>query len=123
MYGFVPATSALDCPSLRPRKRSSLEVSLIGQNILILEDEPLIALDIAENFEHAGATVVRVHSSSAAIRAVEVNKFSAAILDGLLGDAELHLRLTAAGVPYMVYSGYGQSAGVTGTHVTKPATV
>jgi DNA-binding response OmpR family regulator len=98
-----------------------LEVSLIGQNILILEDEPLIARDIAENFEHAGASVVVVHSSSAAIQEVEVNKFSAAILDGMIGDAELHRRLTAAGVPYMVYSGYVQTAGVIGVHVNKPA--
>ena len=95
---------------------------MIGQNILVLEDEPLIAGDIAENFEHAGAGVVVVHSCSAAIQAVHDNEFSAAILDGMTGDAELHQRLTKAGVPFMVYSGYVQAAGVTGTHVNKPAT-
>ena len=76
-----------------------MEVSLIGQNILIVEDEPLIARDIAENFEHAGANIVIVYSCSAAIKAVQDNKFSAAILDGMIGDAELHQRPTAAGVP------------------------
>ena len=83
---------------------------MFGQTILIVEDEPLIAQDVAYNFEHAGANVVIVHSCSAAI------------LDGMIGDAELHQRLTAAGIPYMVYSGYEQVAGVTGTHVNKPAT-
>ena len=99
-----------------------MEVSLFGQTILIVEDEPLIAQDVAYNFEHAGANVVIVHSCSAAIQAVQDNKFSAAILDGMIGDAELHQRLMAAGIPYMVYSGYEQVAGVTGTHVNKPAT-
>jgi DNA-binding response OmpR family regulator len=97
-----------------------LEASLIGQSILILEDEPLIAHDIAESFKRAGASVVSAQSCSAAIQALEANKFSAAILDGMIGEAELHQRLTAAGVPYMVYSGYVQVAGATGTHVSKP---
>ena len=37
-------------------------VSLFGRSVLIVEDEPLIALDIALEFEKVGAFVLTAHS-------------------------------------------------------------
>ena len=49
-------------------------------------------------------------------------RHAAAIVDGMIGETDLQQRLTAAGVPYMVYSGYVQAAGAAVPHVNKPAT-
>ena len=80
-------------------------MSLLGQTVLIVEDEPLIAHNIAQIFARVGAPVVVARSWHEALKAVATNTFSAAILDGMTGDAELHQRLAKAGVPYMVYAG------------------
>jgi DNA-binding response OmpR family regulator len=44
--------------------------SLAGRSILVVEDEPLIALAIADAFTRAGARVVQVRSLKAALVAV-----------------------------------------------------
>lgn len=80
-------------------------MSLLGQTVLIVEDEPLIAHNIAQTFARVGAPVVVARSWHAALKAVATNTFSAAILDGMTGDAELHQRLAKAGVPHVVYAG------------------
>ena len=69
-------------------------MSLFGQTVLVVEDEPLIAHDIAQTFEQVGARVVVAGSLQAALKAAATNTFSAAILDGMTGDAELHQRLS-----------------------------
>jgi CheY-like chemotaxis protein len=53
---------------------------LVGRSILIVEDEPLIALDIQREFEAAGARVVLKRSLQSALVAVEEDAPSAAIL-------------------------------------------
>ena len=45
--------------------------SLAGCSILICEDEPLIAIGIADAFSDSGARVVTVHSLANALIAVE----------------------------------------------------
>ena len=66
-------------------------------------------------------TLPRPLSRPAALKAFATNTFSAAILDGMTGDAELHQGLAKAGVPYMVYSGYAPAAAAAGPHLNKPA--
>ena len=44
---------------------------LVGRSILIVEDEPLIALDIRRSFEAAGARVVVMRTLQTALAAVE----------------------------------------------------
>jgi DNA-binding response OmpR family regulator len=77
-----------------------------GRAILIVEEEPLIALDLQMAFESAGAKVVwsRVRD---AVQVVEPRRFSAAILDLPHGSSEhrpIVRRLRAQGVPFIFYS-------------------
>jgi hypothetical protein len=64
---------------------------LVGRSILIVEDEPLIALDIQREFEAAGARVVLKRSLQSALVAVEEDAPSAAILDHALPDGDSSL--------------------------------
>ena len=52
------------------------------------EDEPLIALDIANAFSNAGARVVTADSLAQAFTAIEDDPPSAVILDHALSDGE-----------------------------------
>ena len=62
--------------------------SFAGCSILICEDEPLIALGIADAFTRAGARVLTVRSLASALIAVEDEVPSAVILDHALSDGE-----------------------------------
>ena len=100
--------------------------SLEGRSILIVEDEPLIALDITQAFEGTGAALTTTNSLHQATVLVEHDGLSGAILDHSLGDGDsslLYARLTERGIPYLIYSGYpkveGACEGV--LHVGKPA--
>ena len=55
--------------------------SLAGRSILIVEDEPLIALDIAAEFEKVGAQVVQTATLKEALHLIEADGLSAAILE------------------------------------------
>jgi DNA-binding response OmpR family regulator len=100
--------------------------SLAGRLILICEDEPLIALDIANAFTAAGARAVTARSLRDALVAVEDGALSAAILDHALGDGESSQvceRLKERNIPFVIYSGFSQLDGACGdaVHVSKPA--
>ena len=101
-------------------------VSLFGRSILIVEDEALIALDIALEFEKAGAFVLTARSLAEATDLVEHDGLAAAVLDFGLGDGDaeaLCVRLNGRGIPFVLHSGYshhgpGCSGGLV---VPKPA--
>jgi DNA-binding response OmpR family regulator len=100
--------------------------SLAGRSILICEDEPLIALDIARCFEAAGARTVMPRSLQAATVAVENANLAAAVVDHALPDgdsSELCERLKERSIPFIVHSGYSQLDGACadGLQVGKPA--
>lgn len=83
--------------------------SLSGRTILVVEDEPLIALDIVNGFEAAGASVAMARSLASARDLVERQDISAAIIDFGLGDENangLCARLTGKQVPFVLHSGY-----------------
>ena len=83
--------------------------SLAGRTILVVEDEPLIALDIVTALRRVGANVVSAATLDGAKLLVELDKLSAAVLDfGLRGgDANgLCARLNERDVPYILHSGY-----------------
>ena len=99
---------------------------LAGRSILLVEDEPLIALDMQTSFERAGAHVVIARTLGKAISLIEEDGLSAAVLDHALGDGDSsHLgeRLTKRGVPFVFYSGFGNTDGACqhAPHVSKPA--
>ena len=100
--------------------------SLAGCSILICEDEPLIAIGIADAFTNAGARVVMARSVASALIAVENEVPSAVILDHVLSDGErsqLCERLKQRNIPYVVHSGYSILDGAYGdaVRVPKPA--
>ena len=83
--------------------------SLAGRSILVVEDEGLIALDIADAFERAGASVTTASTLRDATRAVEADGLSAVIVDHRLGrddSAALRVRLKERGVPFVIHTGF-----------------
>jgi DNA-binding response OmpR family regulator len=99
---------------------------LEGQTILVVEDEPLIVLDLTEALEAAGASVTSTNTLRHALILVEHDGLSAAILDHALGDGDssrLCSRLSERGVPFIIYSGFTAFDGECGhaPHLAKPA--
>jgi DNA-binding response OmpR family regulator len=104
-----------------------MEGPLAGRVILIVEDEPLVALDIQDTFEAAGARVILAPTVAAALVAIQEPGLSAAIVDHALGDgdsSEICDRLKHLNVPFVTYSGYTHVDGACAdaVHVAKPAT-
>lgn len=100
--------------------------SLRGRMILIVEDEPLVALDISDSFEAAGAIVVTARTLPEALRLADHPDLSAAVLDFSLGDGDaeaLCAKLKDRGLPFVIYSGYSRVHGAcsAGTVIPKPA--
>ena len=100
--------------------------TLSGRSILIAEDEPLIALDIAQAFEDAGAEIVVTSTLHHALVLVEHDGLSAAVLDHALHDGDsspLCQRLNERKLPFVIYSGLGKLHGACakGDHIKKPA--
>ena len=100
---------------------------LDGHTILVVEDQPLIALDVAQALETAGAKVTTTNTLQHAMILIEHDGLSGAILDHVLADgdsSQLCARLKERGIPFLIYSGYtrvgGECANV--VHVPKPAT-
>jgi len=80
-----------------------------AKSILILEDEPLIALEHDEIVERAGFTQVTIFSECAAAHAwLKLNTPTAALLDVRLRDgpcSDVATQLKNNGVPFVVCSG------------------
>jgi DNA-binding response OmpR family regulator len=94
--------------------------------ILVVEDEPLIVMDISMAFESAGAQLTTTNSVKHAKLLVEHDGLSAAILDHVLSDGDssgLCARLAARDVPYLIYSGFKTIDGPCrdAPHLSKPA--
>lgn len=99
---------------------------LIGRVILVIEDEPLISIDIQDAFEQAGAKTIAARTIASALLAVENPGLSAAIVDHALGDgdsSEICERLTERNIPFVTYSGFSHLDGACALaeHVNKPA--
>ena len=77
--------------------------------VLVLEDEPIILMDLAFAVEGAGAQPVRARSASEALSAIEEHAPDVAVLDVNLGRGrtcrEVAERLREMGVPFILHSG------------------
>jgi DNA-binding response OmpR family regulator len=86
-----------------------MSINLSGRSILIIEDEPLIAMDIAAALRSAQASVLMATTLEEGLRLSDDPTLSAAVL-GLTfrGDNTLPLckRLTGRGVPFVIYTGF-----------------
>lgn len=78
--------------------------------LLIVEDEPIIAFEIADIAKDAGcAATAIVNTIDAALEVIERKACDAAILDANLGGASaapVAERLREAGLPFIVVTGY-----------------
>jgi DNA-binding response OmpR family regulator len=100
--------------------------SLQGCVVLVVEDEALIALDIAQSFKNAGAQVVIARTLEDAIVKAELPNLTAAVIDHALHDglttSDVCAKLKERNVPFIVYSGYDKLEGAcaSGELVHKP---
>ena len=80
---------------------------LTGRSILVVEDEPLISLEMTALFESAGAKVLHARTVTEAVD--RADGLSAAVLDYGLGGENLPALcalLSERRIPFMFYSGY-----------------
>ena len=88
-------------------------ISLVGVSVLIVEDEPLIALDLHAALSAAGAGIMAATDTTEALRLIRRNDVNAAVLDVGLGDRDctavcqalLHHR-----IPFLFHTGQGNAA-------------
>lgn len=84
---------------------------LSGKRFLVIEDEPLVALEIARVLEEAGAQIVAsTGTADEALRLIEANALDAALLDGNLHRRpvdEIATALTQRKIPFLFVTGYG----------------
>jgi hypothetical protein len=107
------ALPAAGPPGLGRAAEPAGPAALAGRRVLVVEDEPLVALEIEAELAEAGAVVVGPAGSlEAAALLIETEPLDAALLDANLAgkpvDA-LAAALAARGVPFAFASGYGPS--------------
>jgi DNA-binding response OmpR family regulator len=91
-----------------------MDAILKDRAILIVEDEPLIAMEIVRAFESAGARVLKTSTLREALVLAEDAGLSAAVLDHGLTDGDsskLCERLRELSIPFVVHSGYSAVEG------------
>ena len=108
------ARFAESAPAAPPRWEMAELGDLASKRILIVEDEPLLAMDIEGRLEHAGCKVVGPAGTLAsAKKLIAEADFDAAVIDvnlaGLQVD-ELAVVLTQKAVPFAFMTGYGREA-------------
>ena len=105
----MPAAVAPPGPPPQPEA----EATLAGARVLVVEDEPLVALEIETELTDAGAVVIGPAATlEAAARLIEAEAVDAALLDANLAGRPvdtLAAALAARGVPFAFASGYGPS--------------
>jgi len=80
-----------------------------GRSVLIVEDEPLIALDVCEALHAAGASVIAGTNVSDALRLIWQAEIAAAVVDVKLGadDCSRVCRALAnRDIPFIFYTAY-----------------
>ena len=85
------------------------------KRILILEDEPLIAMDLQLAFEDAGTDAVVTVCCEDALEAIRSTDFDGAVLDVNLGQGEtcepVAVDLRKRGIPFLLHTGDLDRAG------------
>ena len=101
-------------------------LNLKGRSILLVEDEPLIVMDVSMAFENTGAYLTTTNTVRHAKLLIEHDGLAAVILDHALADGDcngLCERLRERGVPFLMYTGYSVIDGPCkgAPHLNKPA--
>ena len=83
--------------------------TLNGRSVLIVEVEPLVALDVRDAFSAAGAHVMSARTCSQALRLLDSPGLSAAVVDINLGYgedcSEICERLAKRQIPFVFFTG------------------
>ncbi|BBU62625.1 response regulator [Methylosinus sp. C49] len=94
----------------------------LGRRVLVVEDEPLIALALEETLaEHGFRVVASAQTVAVALRNIADAQFDVALLDLRIGAESVEPvadRLAAMGVPFVFTTGYGRSA-LPSAHATR----
>lgn len=99
---------------------------LSGAALLVVEDEPLVALDLRQSLEGAGAYVFAATQLSHALQLAGHPDITAAVLDYRLADGDctpICTLLSDRGIPFVFYTGYDDPRQIwpEAAHVQKPA--
>jgi CheY-like chemotaxis protein len=110
----------------RAKDRFMPRPHLNGASILVVEDEPLIVLDISMAFETTGAHLTTTNTLKHAKLLVEHDGLTAVMIDHALPDGDgtsICTRLMERGIPFLMYSGFPQRDGPCkdAPHLPKPA--
>ena len=86
--------------------------ALAGRSILVVEDEPVIALQLETQLNAAGARVYSAGRLRDALYMAEHPALSAAVLDFRLGadnSSAVCRRLADLGIPFVFYTGFSDA--------------
>jgi CheY-like chemotaxis protein len=84
-------------------------LALSGRSVLVVEEEPLVALQLEEQFYRVGARVLAAGKLHEALHMVEHPALSAAVVNLRLGSdntARVCRRLSQLGVPFIFHTRY-----------------
>ena len=87
---------------------------LVGSVVMVVEDEPLVGLDLVDMLEAAGAYVVSAKRAGEAISSLDRFEIAAAVLDINLGDHNCSAvceHLWKRDIPFLFYTGYSPTLG------------
>jgi DNA-binding response OmpR family regulator len=101
-------------PHLAPASEAAQPKPLRGKRLLIIEDEPLVAREMAAGLAAAGAAIVGpAGNAAAALQLIAGEPVDAALLDANLGGEQVDsiaAALTRREVPFAFVSGYGRES-------------
>jgi CheY-like chemotaxis protein len=83
--------------------------ALNGRSILVVEEEPLLALELEEQFHRAGARVLAAGKLHEALHMAEHPALSAAVVNLRLGSdntTRVCRRLSQLGIPFILHTRY-----------------
>ena len=86
---------------------------LRGQHVLIIEDEPLIALDLEQALTSCGAVVIIANTVASALEAIDAPAVTAAIVDLRLHEHSVRPvveRLVTRNLAFVFYTGQSETA-------------
>ena len=85
-------------------------MTIAGKVVLVLEDEPIIAMVIEDMLLEGGAEPIFASTFAEATSAIEAGGIDAAVLDVNVHGARSYpvaVQLRAAGIPFIFATGYG----------------
>ena len=88
-------------------------MDLVGRSILVVEDEPLVCLDLTERLQRAGAIVFAASHLNNALSLADHPDLSAGVLDFDLGKADstaVCWKLVDRRIPFLFHTGRIYSA-------------